>query len=293
MVVTPQLPKSILLAFGLVLTLLEPQFAHAGDIELYEGNSPQGEYDERVDGLKPGDLVHFARSSVRIGKALHHPDHIGATSIYAINHNWAIRIPRYAPRPGSDSASLMNSFLSEYFELKKSGAPVVNIDLEYSQSPQYLLVERKNILFTLEKWILERLNKKSTEDEEHALMEFAERTGVWEKIGDFGLRQVGFDGTEWVLMDWDKGSRLATQVQDETIWEGVTTFKKLALHLDLHQKLILAARRARLAKGLPSCADHLRPADLFRTPKIKHPGVMSIDPSSPIRFKIPKRYRVD
>ncbi|MBC7420633.1 MAG: hypothetical protein H7328_07890 [Bdellovibrio sp.] len=103
----------------------------------------------------------------------------------------------------------MEGFIDLQEELKEVGIRVVEIDHERTRSPDFIIVKEEKFLFNGDEFFSkinkpEKLGLSPAERNDIYIkfLEFVDKTWMYESISDVTPRQIGYNGSEWVLFDF-------------------------------------------------------------------------------------------
>lgn len=161
-------------------------------------------YVSQLEEIKPGDTVVFGDQEFKIEKILSWGRNLSRGSqdfIADIGGGRAIRFPL-----GTRKTSVsVQRFLEGYELLKDSTIPLVKVDVESSRPPQFAIMERLDVRFTLHELLAGQV-KVSEETKAKlfkSLVQFATSTADFKSIGDFTFAQIVWvAGRGWVLIDF-------------------------------------------------------------------------------------------
>lgn len=161
------------------------------------------EYDKIVQNLEQNDILKFSNGkSFQLKKVLGSGN---TTLILETIDGFALRIPLSAgPSKYSKLPCYMyiNGFIEGY-ESIKNYVRTVKI---YDNNPnQYVLVEKVDLNFTLQDLLDGKIHLNSQEKAyvTQQLLNWTKETMRFMYIGDFRFEQLGFNGNEWILLDFN------------------------------------------------------------------------------------------
>ncbi len=179
-------------------------------------------------------------------KILNYLGHGATTRIFEVAVVSGISIPaksaalRLPYRNGV--ASHLTSY-SEFIDFFIEGVPLLAkadlIPKVYDGKPgKYVLLEKIDIKFSLEEYLLERHGSASdvSSREYYELILFAKKMAPFSRINDIRADQIVFDGNRWVLIDHSGADALEGQVNMWSLSKSVP-IEKIRRYFHLHHKL--------------------------------------------------------
>lgn len=116
---------------------------------------------------------------------------------------------------------ILRTFYDGYKALKRYGVATVTLDITNSNPSSYLIVEKIEILFSLEDFThtnKARLLPEQRKQVESELLDFAESTWAFSSISDGHGGNIVYTDKGWKLIDWMSGHKLAQSTQSKTIF---------------------------------------------------------------------------
>ena len=172
-------------------------------------------YRDLVDGLQPG-------SRIRLPNGVEYEVHkiLGGgqlSKVIDIGDGWALRIAagdgtrknnREIEASRGQFLSGMNSFMRVHDEVKATGVRVVEVDKSRTFLPYAIVVKKETFLFEGDRFFHalrfpehSKLAPEIVAQAREDFIKFIAQTYMFDSIGDFGTRQIGYNGKEWVLFD--------------------------------------------------------------------------------------------
>lgn len=197
-------------------------------IELYPDGKFNPQYTHLIKNLTEGDRIDFGDGQVFTFKQLLGQ---GATTfVVETDSGLVLRIPKEEDALHSYAGSapvfevFINDFVRLHEELKSEGIPVVDLNLELSRPPRFLVVSKIPILFNAKEFFfhektsnqaLTSLSPKRRKQTAEDFIEFAKTTWKFRYIGDLDSSQIGYDGTKWILFDFAFNNQKITSFLEE------------------------------------------------------------------------------
>lgn len=166
----------------------------------------------------------------------------GQSIIYRINENFVLRTFK-SPNPIRST----QRFLEGYATLTDHGIKDI-VGVEKS-GEGWVIQPYVNVVMTLEYFLfyMQKINSKNPAQFQkmvQGFLDFAVQTKEFEDMGDFHSGQLVWNGTRWLLLDWNHENELAMPTSRITFVHGLETPSLLAKTLlDQADAAIIAARR--------------------------------------------------
>jgi hypothetical protein len=167
------------------------------------------DYDKALESVVSGDTIRFGDQVFKIQGRLGLGSLGNRTIIFDIGDGRALRVPK----------TVRDLDFSCYFRkgaTELEGSQLQKVKVFLDESPldcHYVVVEKVNVLFTLEYFFAQRTQALSdtvlgvnVEKAMLALDRFMLSTYEFTRISDFWPFQVVFDGENWIVLDWAQGS---------------------------------------------------------------------------------------
>jgi hypothetical protein len=177
--------------------------------ELFKKGKPVKNYNDLVSDIRAGDDLMFEG-----GQTFHVEHRFGAgmtTLILDIGNDELLRVPLYVTTHPLDQNPLLFivDFQQMQPELVANGVPVVEMVTEKIIPDKAVVVKKEKLEFSLEDFLKGRdgdgeklkLSKEDRKDLEKKLVQFARKTWMYERIGDFRTSEIAYNGTEWLIID--------------------------------------------------------------------------------------------
>lgn len=152
------------------------------------------------------------------------------TAIFQLNEKQIIRLPLHNNEPANKGSNLLylETTINGFIELEKARSNfMVEVDQKNSDPNRFLIVEKVNIGFSLEDFLLnnERYKTKNANESLHRekFKEFIRATAEYEKINDLRAEQIVWDETHsrFVLLDWSDSAELARPITGRGISDQI------------------------------------------------------------------------
>ena len=213
------MPECLVTKLNLFLVMLLPAFSLANEA-LFENGSPVARYSELLEQseTRPTNL------SFSDGTVLHlsgYENEGNTTVIFRLSSRRVVRLAKPTAGNLRTNQNLLYAFVEAHGLLSENDVPVPKL-LDFGglnsdeQTLEYAVVERVNVLFRLDQWLVRYAQAKTTDLQLQALKAFARRLSKFSTIGDFGARQIVWTGQKWILIDWFTGNVLAHGKNDAT-----------------------------------------------------------------------------
>lgn len=175
----------------------------------FENNTFPTNYDALVYDLHPGDQIILPGGEQYTVKEVLGNGEL--TNVIEEEGGKVMRLPlkgegEFNPRFHAS----MHAYLKMQKELKAAGISVIEVDHNLSRPPFVIFVKKENFLFKGDQYYKmlksdnwENIPQKTIKKAKKEFLKFMEQTWRYVDIGDFGLRQMGFDGEKWILFDFD------------------------------------------------------------------------------------------
>lgn len=217
---------SLLIAFAAVLGARGAWAKSTPKIlELFDPNgAPVAGYRELLDSLQDGDVLCFNGCRERF-EFVSRLGHGYTTQIFRVRddrgRDLALRVPISEGSTDYQTVRHVTPFVNyiDYFvrghrQLRSTG---IRMPAIYSfRSQQFVAVERIGFEFTLDDFLgrPDTIPPKVLRQAEEQLYRFAEKVALFERIGDFGARQLVYSERlgDWVLLDMTDDSRPLSMV---------------------------------------------------------------------------------
>ena len=169
----------------------------------------------------------------------------GESIIYLLNETQILRFFK-TPDPNQSTSR----FIDGYDDLRAHG--VVSLVAIINSGPDWVIQERVDVRMTLETFLFKAVELQAQSPETFQTMvrelhNFGLQTSAFDDLGDFHSGQLAWNGSQWILLDWNHENDLAGPNGNGTFEQGLETPSPLARMIlqDLHLRIIERRRSLR------------------------------------------------